>query len=66
MELISIELPGVVVHSVYKPPNEKCILPALGNGNLPLIVIGDSNNHSTTWDTPPQTTMEKRLNSGQI
>ena len=38
-ELISIEMPGVVVHSVYKPPNEKCVPPALGHGNLPHIVI---------------------------
>ena len=49
VELISIEMPGVVVHSVYKPPNEKFVLPALGNGNLPHIVIGDFNSHSTTW-----------------
>ena len=49
MELISIEMPGVVVHSVYKPPNEKFVLPALGHGNLPHIVIGDFNRHSTTW-----------------
>ena len=63
MELISIEMPGVVVHSVYKPPNEKFVLPALGHGNLPHIVIGDFNSHITTWGTPTQTTMEKR--SGQ-
>ena len=49
VELISIEMPGVVVHSVYKPPNEKFVLPALGYGNLPHIVIGDFNSHSTTW-----------------
>ena len=49
VELISIEMPGVVVHSVYKPPNEKFVLPALGHGNLPHIVIGDFNSHSTTW-----------------
>ena len=47
MELIIIEMPGVVVHSVYKPPNEKFVLPALGHGNLPHIVIGDFNSHST-------------------
>ena len=29
VELISNEMPGVVVHSVYKPPNEKFVLPAL-------------------------------------
>ena len=30
VELISIEMPRVVVHSVYNPPNEKFVLPALG------------------------------------
>ena len=66
VELISIEMPGVVVHFVYKPPNEKFVLPALGYGNLLYIVIGDFNSHSTTWGYTPQTTMEKQLNSGQI
>ena len=28
---------------------EKFVLPALGHGNLPLMQIGDYNNHSTTW-----------------
>ena len=49
VELISIEMPGVGVHAVYKPPNEKFVLPALGHGNLPHIVIGYFNSHSTTW-----------------
>ena len=49
VELISIEMPGVVVHSVYKPANEKFALSALGNRKLPHIVIGDFNSHSTTW-----------------
>ena len=49
VELIPIDMHGVVVHSMYKPPNEKCVLPALGYGNLPHIVIGDFNSHSTTW-----------------
>ena len=34
---------------MYKPPNEKFVLPALGHGDLPHIVIGDVNSHSTTW-----------------
>ena len=46
VELILIEMPGVAVHSVYKPPNEKFVLPALGHGNLPHIVIGDFNSHT--------------------
>ena len=49
MELISMEMPGVDVHSMYKPPNEKFVLPALGHGNLPHIVIRDFNSHNTTW-----------------
>ena len=48
VELI-IEMPGVVVHSVYKPPNEKFVLPAPGHGKLTNIVNGDINSHSTTW-----------------
>ena len=42
-------MPGVVVNSVYKPPNEKFVLPALEYGNLPHIVIGDFNIRRTTW-----------------
>ena len=49
VELIMIVMPGVVVHSVYKPPNDPFELPALGHRNLPHIVIGDFNSHSTTW-----------------
>ena len=47
IELISIQILGVVIHSVYKPPNEKIVLPALGY--LPHIVIGYFNSHSSTW-----------------
>ena len=42
-------MPGVVVHSVYEPPNGQFKLPALGHRNLSHIVIGDFNSHSTTW-----------------
>ena len=49
VEIITIVMSGVVVHSVYKPPNYLFELPALGHRNLPHIVIGDFNNHSTTW-----------------
>ena len=43
---------GIVVHSVYKPPpppNDKFALPALGHRDLPHIVIGYFNRHSTSW-----------------
>ena len=43
VELITIVMSGVVVHSVYKPPNDQFGLPALGH-----IVIGDFNSHSTS------------------
>ena len=40
---------GVVVHSVYKPPNDQFALPVLAHRDLPHIVIGDLNSHSTSW-----------------
>ena len=49
VELITVELPGVVVHSMYKPPPEPLLLPALGQRNKSHIVIGDFNSHSTLW-----------------
>ena len=49
VELITIVVSGVVVHSVYKPPNDQFALPALGHRDLPHIVIGDFNSHSTSW-----------------
>ena len=42
-----MELPGVVVHSVYKPPAEQFLLPPLGSRHMPHIVIGDFNSHNT-------------------
>ena len=49
VELITVELPGVVVHYKYKPPPEPFQLPALGQRNKHHIVIGDFNSHSTLW-----------------
>ena len=49
VEIIAIVMSGVVVHSVYKPPNDPFEPPALGHRNLQHIVIGDVNSHSTTW-----------------
>ena len=66
VKLISIEMPGVVVHSVCKPPNEKFVLPALGHENLSHIVIEASPATVPHGDTPTQNTMEKRLNSGLL
>ena len=44
-----MELPGVLVYSVYKPPAEQLLLPSLGSRNMPHIVIGDFNSHTTLW-----------------
>ena len=49
VEFITVELPGVVVHSLYKPPPESFLLPPLGQRIKPHIVIGDFNSHSTLW-----------------
>ena len=49
VEVITAELPDVVVHSVYKPPIKQFVLPSLGHRNLPQILIGDFNNHNTIW-----------------
>ena len=49
VEFITVELPGVMVHTVYKPPTEQFLLPPLGSRNMPYIVIGDFNSHNTLW-----------------
>ena len=47
VELITIVMPGIVVHSVYKPPNNPFELPVFGYRVLPHITLY---NH-TTWKT---------------
>ena len=47
-QFITVELPGVVLHSVYKPPTERVVLPALGHRNLPNIVISNSTTRGYT------------------
>ena len=49
VEFITVELPDVVVHSLYKPPPEPFLLPPLGQRIKPHIVIEDFNSHSTLW-----------------
>ena len=44
-----MELPGVVVDSLYKPPPEPFLIHPLGQRIKPRIVIGDFNSHSTLW-----------------
>ena len=45
VELITIGMFGVVMHSVYKLPNDQFALPALDHRDLPHIVI---NSHITS------------------
>ena len=44
-----MELPGVVVHFVYKLPAEQFLHPPLGSRSMPHIVIGNFNSHNTLW-----------------
>ena len=41
VDMITTELPNVVVHYVYKPPIDQFVLHRLGHRILPQIVIGD-------------------------
>ena len=65
VEFITVELPVVVVHSLYKSPPEPFLLPPLGQRIKPHIVIGDFNSHSS-GDTLQRIATEKRSNNGQI
>ena len=49
VEFITVDLPGVVVYSLYKPPPEPYLLPPLGLRIKPHIAIEDFNSHSTLW-----------------
>ena len=60
VEIITIVMSGVVVHSVYTPPNDLFELPALGHRNLPHIVIRDFNSQVLREATQSHITKEKR------
>ena len=49
VKFITVELPGVVVHSVYKSPAEQFLFSPLEGRNISHIVIGDFNSHTTLW-----------------
>ena len=49
VELITIVMLGVVVPSVYEPPNDQFALPALCHRDLPHIVIRNFNSNSISW-----------------
>ena len=49
IEILSIELMGLSVSSVYKPPIEAFSLPNTVTDGRVNVVIGDFNSHSVTW-----------------
>ena len=49
VEFITVELPGVVLHYMHKPPPEPFRFPALGQRNKPHVLIEDFKSHSTLW-----------------
>ena len=49
IEILSIELMGISVSSVYTPSIETFILPNAVTDGLVNVVIGDLNSHSVTW-----------------
>ena len=66
VEFINVELPSVVVHSLYKPPPEPFLLPPLGQRIKPHIVIGDFNSHSTLWGYTTTDSDGEAVEQGQI
>ena len=60
VEPITIVMSGVVVHSVYKPPNNQFVLPALGHRDMLHIVIRDINSPVPHGVMTQQITMEKQ------
>ena len=63
VELITVELLGVVVHSPYKPPPEPFQPPPLGQRIKPHIVITAT---VPSGGTPQWTATEKQSSNGQI
>ena len=61
IEVLSIELMGISVSSVYKPPIETFILPNAVTDGRVNVVIGDFNSHSVTWGYGEKTKMVKVL-----
>ena len=66
VDLIAVEMPGVVVYFMYKPTNDPRVLPALDDRNLPHIIIGDFHRHSTTWRYATTEDDGKAVISGKI
>ncbi len=48
IEIIQVQLKGITVTSVYKPPNEQFEYNCVPNTST-QVVIGDFNSHSTQW-----------------
>ena len=66
LNLFAVELFGVVVHSLYKPPPEPFLLSPLGQRIKPHIVIGYFNSHSTLWGCATTDSDGEAASNGQI
>ena len=51
IDILRVDLNGISVTSVYKPPGERfsCHQPLTAVEDQQQVIIGDSNSHSTTW-----------------
>ena len=49
IEVLTAELRGITITSVYKPPPTPFVMPEIPPSGKPKIVIGDFNSHSTQW-----------------
>ena len=49
IEVLTAELRGATITSVYKPPPTPFVMPEIPSSGKPKIVIGDFNSHSTQW-----------------
>lgn len=49
IEVLTAELRGITITSVYKPPPTPFLMPEIPSSGKPRIVIGDFNSHSSQW-----------------
>ena len=49
IEVLTTELRGITITSVYKPPPTPFLMPEIPSSGKPRIVIGDFNSHSSQW-----------------
>ena len=71
IEVLTAELRGATITSVYKPPPTPFVMPEIPSSGKPKIVIGDFNSHSQAWAERSQLNLihdakqPKSFNSGR-